>query len=226
MSGSLFNFDVIAEHYDSWYDDPIGKIYDLQEKHAIEKALPGEADGQTLLEVGCGTGHWSAWFSERGYRVTGIDISPSMVRCAESKKIPRARFIVGDFLDIEIQETFDIAAAITSLEFVGDHIKVIEKMHSYLRPGGLLLVGVLNRRSWLGIVRRLKGARDPVFHNARFFTTREIRRLLHPYGNPFVFGSTFAFPYRVLLPFAGIFETTGSALCSCFGNFIVGSVTV
>lgn len=226
MSGSLFNFDTIAEYYDAWYDDPAGKIFDVQEKRAVAKVLPLADGKQTLLEVGCGTGHWSAWFSERGYRVTGIDISPAMIQRAERKNIPNARFIVGDFLYQTIEGTFDVAAAITSLEFIGDHIEAIAKMRSYLRPGGLLLVGVLNCRSWLGLSRKLKGAKDPVFHHARFFTTGEIRQLLRPLGHLRVFGSTFAFPYRPLLLFAGIFEKTGSMLCPCFGNFIVGSVTV
>lgn len=226
MSGSLFNFDAIAGYYDAWYDAPAGKIFDAQEKRAVAKVLPLADGKKSLLEVGCGTGHWSAWFAERGYRVTGIDISPAMIQRAESKNIPNARFMVGDFLDETVEGTFDVVAAVTSLEFMADHVKAIEKMRAHLRTGGLLLLGVLNRRSWLGLSRKLKGAKDPVFHHARFFTMGEIRRMLRPLGNPLVFSSTFAFPSRVLLPFAGIFETAGSALFPWFGNFIVGSVIV
>ena len=175
--------------------------------------------------MGSGTGHWSAWFSERGYRVTGIDISPAMTRRAEGQDIPGFRVLVGDFLKTPIDGSFDVAAAITSLEFIPDYMSALGKMHSLLRPGGTLIVGVLNCRSWLGLTRKIKGARGPVFHSARFFTTGEIRKLLSPYGKPRVIGSTFALPYRALLPAAGILEAIGGAVCPCLGNFIAGSVT-
>ncbi len=226
MSGSSFNFDAIAEYYDAWYDDPVGKVYDSQEKSAMAKILPTASPGAALLEVGSGTGHWSAWFTEQGYRVTGIDISPEMTRRAENKGIAGSRFMAGDFLATPIEETFDVVAAITSLEFIPDYTGAIEKMRSLLRPGGLLIVGALNSRSWLGLARKIKGSKDPVFSSARFFTTGEVRKLLGTYGKPRVIGSTFALPYRALLPAAGVLETVGGALCPCLGNFIAGSVTV
>jgi SAM-dependent methyltransferase len=226
MDGSSFNFDTIAQYYDAWYDDPVGKVYDIQEKSAMAKLLPPASPGASLLEVGSGTGHWSAWFTERGYHVTGIDISPEMTRRAESRKVPGARFMVGDFLAAPIEERFDVVAAVTSLEFIPDYKAAIEKMHSLLRPGGLLIVGVLNRRSWLGLARKIKGAKDPVFHSAHFFTTGEAGKLLRPYGKPSIIGSTFALPYKAMLPAAGALESIGSTICPCLGNFIAGSVTV
>lgn len=226
MNGSVFNFDAIAQYYDAWYGVPAGKTFDLQEKNAVERVLPPARKGATLLEVGSGTGHWSAWFAEKGYRVTGVDISAEMTRIAAGKKIPRARFIQGDILDADLGGGFDVAAAVTSLEFIPDFGGALDRMRASLRPGGCLVVGALNRRSWLGITRRLKGAKDPVFHRARFFTPGEIRDLLGRYGKPRVIGSTFALPYRPLLWAAPALEKTGGALCPCYGNFIVGTVTV
>ena len=226
MDGSSFNFDTIAQYYDAWYNDPVGKAYDTQEKNAMAKLLPQASPGSALLEIGSGTGHWSAWFTERGYRVTGIDISPEMTRRAESRNVPGAKFLVGDFLETPIEESFDVVTAVTSLEFIPDYMAALEKMRSFVRPGGLLIVGVLNRRSWLGLARKIKGAKDPVFHSAHFFTTGEVRKLLSIYGKPRVIGSTFALPHRALLPAAGALESIGSAVCPCLGNFIVGSITV
>lgn len=226
MNGSVFNFDAIAKYYDSWYDDPAGKIIDLQEKRAVERVLPPARKGATLLEVGSGTGHWSAWFAEKGFRVTGIDISAEMSRIAAGKGIKGARFIQGDFLDAEFGGGFDVAAAVTSLEFIPDAGGALDRMRASLRPGGSLVVGALNRRSWLGMTRRIKGAKDPVFHRARFFTAGEIRDLLGRYGKPRVIGSTFALPYRPLLWAAPALERLGGALCPCLGNFIVGTVIV
>ncbi len=226
MNGSVFNFDSIARHYEAWYADPVGRTCDRMEKCAMERLLPPAADGATLLEVGSGTGHWSAWFAEKGYRVTGIDISKEMMSVAAEKNIPGARFIHGDILDVEIPETFDVAAAVTSLEFIPDPVKALERMRGALNPGGHIIIGALNRRSWLGLVRKFRGAKDPVFHQARFFTTGEIRAMLSLYGTPVVRGSTFAFPYRYLLWSADIIEHLGGMLCPCLGNFIAGKVRV
>ena len=226
MKGTTFNFDPVAKFYDSWYDDPVGKAYDLQEKRAVERVLPATGENVKLLEVGPGTGHWSSWFAAKGFRITGIDISAEMTALATAKNIPGARFIRGDFLEADINGPFHVAAAITSLEFIPDHVAALDKMRSLLLPGGSLIVGALNRRSLLGVTRKLKGEKDPVFHRARFFTTGELRKLLARYGKPRVYGSTFALPFRSLVRTAPALETIGGALCPCFGNFIVGSVMV
>ncbi|MFA5517813.1 MAG: class I SAM-dependent methyltransferase [Spirochaetota bacterium] len=226
MEGSSFNFDIIAEYYDSWYDNPVGNVYDIYEKKAMAKLLPPASPGSTLFEVGSGTGHWSAWFTEMGYQVTGIDVSPAMTRRAESRGIPGSCFIEGDFLTAPIRGSFDVVAAVTSLEFIPDYRDAVIKMSSLLRPGGLIIVGVLNSRSWLGVERKIKGVEDPVYHSARFFTTGEIRELLSSYGKPHIIGSTFVLPYRAALPAAGVMESIGSFICPCLGNFISGSVRI
>ena len=71
-----FDFDVVADKYDKWYETAKGAMYDRLEKKAVSRYLRQNAQGMKLLEVGCGTGHWSEFFSECGFEVTGIDVSP------------------------------------------------------------------------------------------------------------------------------------------------------
>lgn len=226
MQPSKFNFDPIATAYDSWYDSPVGQVYDIQEKRAVSSLLPPAGDSSTLLEVGSGTGHWSAWFAEKGYQVTGIDVSSAMVTVAEGKGLQNVQFIAGDFMTAAFDGDFDVVAAITTLEFIPGYSGALDKMRSLINPGGCMIIGVLNRISWLGVSRKIKGAADPVFHNARFFTVGEIKRLLNRYGKARVIGSTFALPYLPLLRCAGMLESLGKTLCPCWGNFIVGRVEV
>jgi ubiquinone/menaquinone biosynthesis C-methylase UbiE len=147
--GSRFNFDNVADRYDQWYDTPHGALYDRFEKKAINKLLGYHTEGKRLLEVGCGTGHWSTFFSTRGCEVTGIDISERMVTIAKNKHIVRSSFHVMDghrtsFAD----KSLDIAAAITTLEFAADPGAMIVEMARCVRkPGGKLLFGVLNALS-------------------------------------------------------------------------------
>ena len=72
---SMFDFDTIADEYDLWYESAEGAMCDHFEKKAISKYLPKNVKGMKLLEIGCGTGHWSQFFSEYGFEVTGIDVS-------------------------------------------------------------------------------------------------------------------------------------------------------
>ena len=72
---SRYDFDRIAEGYDKWYETRRGALYDRLEKKAINGFLPPSSGGKKLLEIGCGTGHWSAFFSNKGYHLTGVDIS-------------------------------------------------------------------------------------------------------------------------------------------------------
>lgn len=89
---SRFDFDLIADSYDSWYAGRRGAMYDRLEKKAIIRYLPPHAKGEKLLEVGCGTGHWSQFFSEYGFEVIGVDVSERMIETAKSKNIFNASF--------------------------------------------------------------------------------------------------------------------------------------
>jgi len=63
---SHFDFGRIASRYDAWYWTPRGAMYDRLEKRAIDSLLPFSSDGGKLLEIGCGTGHFSEHFADKG----------------------------------------------------------------------------------------------------------------------------------------------------------------
>lgn len=219
---SKFDFNNIAKMYDSWYDTPAGKKIDFQEKDAFQKALPKAETHKNILEVGCGTGHWSEWFSSLGYNVTGIDISEKMIEEAKRKNISSSTFLRDDFLSFSSEKKYDITAAITSLEFMDDYESAIEKMASMTRKGGYIITGVLNRYSYMGFGRTIKGKKDPVFSDAHFFSYNELYKLMRRHGKAGIIGSTFTIPIDILLPAADIFEFFGTILFPFCGNFLVG----
>ena len=221
---SRFDFGAIAEMYDAWYSTPVGKKIDLQEKNAVRRFLPSPDTHRRVLEVGPGTGHWTSWFAEAGFHVTGVEISPEMTAVAENKNIPHTEFICGDFTSTDIPGDFDMAVAITSLEFIPEYVSALEKMKASVRPGGIILVGVLNRFSYMGLSRKIKGAKDPVFYSAHFFSYGEIKKILKTLGPAVVTGSTFALPHPTLLWTAGFFEAVGTRVTPFFGNFLAGRV--
>ena len=80
-------------------------------------AVLKEAEGLSLLEVGCGTGHWSAFFASLGYEVTGVDVSHAMIEIALSKGLQGCRSANGDGRKLQYQdESFGRVSASVSAE--------------------------------------------------------------------------------------------------------------
>lgn len=91
-----------------------------------------------VLDAGCGTGYpIGAFLSEKGFKVTGIDISEEMIKRAESLRLPEARFLVADILDFDPGEKYGAVIAFDSLW----HIEHSRQEEIYKITGSLLLPG-------------------------------------------------------------------------------------
>ncbi|MFD0900721.1 class I SAM-dependent methyltransferase [Actinomadura sediminis] len=92
--------------------------------------------GERIIDLGCGTGMFSAEIAERGADVLGIDGSPEMVAQAAALH-PGLSFIVGDAHDFTVGESFDAVASNAALHWMTrDPDAVIGQVHAALRPGG------------------------------------------------------------------------------------------
>jgi ubiquinone/menaquinone biosynthesis C-methylase UbiE len=217
---SRYDFDFLADRYDTWFADRPGAMYDRLEKKAISRYLSPDAKGKKLLEVGCGTGHWSRFFCECGLNVTGIDISKRMIDIAKAKNIPNASFQVADGHCLPFpDDTFDVTAAITTLEFVRDPESVVAQMVRCTRKRvGEVLVGVLNRRASLN--HRRKKDSQGLWAAARLFSPEELEQLLQPYGRAEINVAGFVPTQTWLMPFASCFDCIARMLGCQKGAFI------
>ena len=216
---SRFNFGLVAGSYDNWYAGRRGMMYDRLEKKLITDFLPAEAEGKKLLEVGCGTGHWSQFFSQCGFEITGLDISERMVNNALQKGIPNVSFHIGDGHLLPFQDsTFDLAAAITTLEFVRDAEVVLREMIRCTRKPGRILLGVLNRLSKVN--RQRQDRAESPYAVARLFSPVELKQLLQPYGRVEITVGGFVPTQSWLIPFAPWFERIAGMFGSQKGAFI------
>jgi len=221
---SRFDFDVVADAYDQWYETDERAMYDRLEKKAISRYLRQNAHGMKLLEVGCGTGHWSQFFSDCGFEVTGVDVSGPMIKIAQSKNIASASFQIADGLSLPFKDnSFDVTAAITTLEFVHDAELVLQEMVRCTRkPSGQLLIGVLNASARLNRNRQEKP--ESLYAKARLFSTGQIKRLLKPYGQTCVVTAGFIPSQKCLLPLSPLVDTIGRLFHLSYGVFIAGQV--
>ena len=221
---SQFEFDLLADKYDSWYESAKGAMYDRLEKGAISKYLPKKPRRRKLLEVGCGTGNWSQFFSGYGFVVIGVDVSESMIDIAQSKNIPNASFQVADGHSLPFKDViFDVTAAITTLEFVRDAEVVVQEMVRCTRkPGGRLLIGVLNELARLN--RNRKQRPESPYAKARLFSPSQLKQLLEPYGQVRMVITGFVPNQTVLLPLTPLFDAIGRFLHIPCGAFIAAEV--
>ena len=77
----VFNFnDAIA--YERWFNNKCNKTAaDLEIRLMLNMLKP--VRGETLLDIGCGTGKSLLPFFEKGLQVTGLDPSPYMIDLAK-----------------------------------------------------------------------------------------------------------------------------------------------
>jgi ubiquinone/menaquinone biosynthesis C-methylase UbiE len=157
-----------AAGYEAWYQT-VGRRADGQEKALLRWLLAGFPPAHTILEVGCGTGHFTRWFGEQGVQAVGLDRSRAMLDQAVS--LNSLEYLQGDALTLPFaSKSFDLVALITTLEFLPDPLQGLAEAQHVARQG--LILGVLNAESRLG--RQYKRAGGPIWEAARFFTIHEL----------------------------------------------------
>ena len=173
------DFEDIAEWYESWYGTPQGRQADRLEKALLDKLLKRLPEIRTVLEVGCGTGHFTRWLAEGGLWTVGLDISPAML--VQARRLEAAAkvcpYVLGDGLALPFPDrSFDLVALITTLEFIPQPERAMAEAGRVARQG--VLVGGLNRHSLLALRRRWRSLRAPtIYGQAHFFTVRELGQL-------------------------------------------------
>ncbi|MEC7640999.1 MAG: methyltransferase domain-containing protein [Nitrospinota bacterium] len=99
-----------------------------------------------ILELGCGTGYVHLPLLQRGYYVTGVDLSPEMIGVLKadipSEHRSRSRLVVGDAETFTAtnSEHYDAVVLSAFLHHLYDYREVARKLCERLKPGGLFLV--------------------------------------------------------------------------------------
>lgn len=94
--------------------------------------------GIDVLDVACGTGVlFPDYFSRDVRSLTGIDISPEMVKHAR-KKFPKAEVICADVEDFPFERRFDAVMVYNALPHFPDTKRLIGILAGLTRPGGRL----------------------------------------------------------------------------------------
>ena len=94
-----------------------------------------------MLDIGCGAGVPIAGSLAARYRVTGVDVSPEMVRRAR-RNVPTASFVCADIMSVRLPpSSFDAVVALYSVFHLPreEHALLFRRVHGWLKPGGYFL---------------------------------------------------------------------------------------
>lgn len=132
--------------------------------------------GESVIDIGCGTGYFTRRFALGGHSVTGVDVDPSMVDFARGHAAAGEAYLCADARHLPFPDgAFDLSISVTALCFIRDERSALAEMLRVSRRRFAL--GLLNRRSLL----HLQKGRTPQggYHGAHWHTVREVSSLMN-----------------------------------------------
>lgn len=126
-------FETYAERFDGFYKKGSPSLFQkivhntlrrpglLCRFKTTEKIL-GNVRNKTILDVGCGSGVYSIFFSKKGADVIGIDFSSTMITLSrENAELEQCKcnFILTDFLNYDTEHKFDSLLFIGVFDYIG-----------------------------------------------------------------------------------------------------------
>jgi len=138
----------IKKSYKDWskiYDSNKNKTRDLDQ--FITKKILSKITFDSILEIGCGTGKNTIWFSEKANSVTAVDFSPEMLEIAK-KKVNSDRV---HFKEVDITKPWSFNNSpvdLISINLVLEHIEnlnfIFKCANKNLKINGYLFISELH----------------------------------------------------------------------------------
>ena len=164
-----------AAEYDAWYTSERGAWIGEVEYQLLLDLLQPQA-GNSLLDVGCGTG----WFTRRfaqidDLRVTGVDIDQNWLDYARQHD-PLSTYLRADACTLPFADkSFDHSVSVTALCFIDDWPLAIQEIIRVTRSR--FVIALLNRNSLLWREKAQDGG-EGGYRGAHWHSIDELRQVL------------------------------------------------
>jgi cyclopropane-fatty-acyl-phospholipid synthase len=152
-----FFAEVLGPHrkYSSaWWPEGVDELGQA-EAHALAETArrAGLADGQDVLELGCGWGSLTLWMARQfpGSRITGVSNSSSqresILARARASGLHNVRIITADMNHFQPDGTHDRIVSVEMFEHMRNWPALFAREHDWLEPGGRFFMHVFCHRS-------------------------------------------------------------------------------
>lgn len=220
------------EWFAAWFDSPYYHIlYKKRDEEEARKTLDNLLSalhlppGARILDLACGKGRHARYLAERGFDVTGLDISLSSIAYAAQFEHERLSFFQHDMrLPFRINYFDAVVNFFTSFGYFDndeDHLRSLKNVSKGLRPKGLLLLDYFNS-NW--VLQHLQPSETKTIDGINF----QLRKWVSD-GHVFKQvdfvkdGQAYHFQERVRLfdlnDFRMMFEQSGLQLKAVFGSY-------
>lgn len=111
-------------------------------------------NGSAILDLYCGYGRHAIKLAKRGFQITGVDSTVSFLEIARQKATEAgvdAKFEQYDMRELAYEIEFDaVISMFAAFGFFSDeeNEQVVGRIYQALKPGGVLLIDLLNRE-WM-----------------------------------------------------------------------------
>jgi 2-polyprenyl-3-methyl-5-hydroxy-6-metoxy-1,4-benzoquinol methylase len=135
------DFDAIYGNQNGPFNSVINRFFRKSMRLRFEKSIAGcdPIAGKSVLDIGCGPGHYSITLAQRGAaRVIGIDFAEGMLQlaCEHANKVgvgDICKFTVADFYTYPADELFDYVIVMGFMDYMPDPERVVAKVLSLTR---------------------------------------------------------------------------------------------
>lgn len=138
----MTTYETFASVYDAIMDET---LYDLWLDFSLRHFPKGK---KKVLELACGTGILSVMLAQKGFEVTGLDLSADMIALAKKRAqgVAQLDFIEGNMPDLSQVGHYDMVTCYSdSLCYMEDEVELgqaFEQVYAQLKTGGRFLFDV------------------------------------------------------------------------------------
>lgn len=183
-------YDDLAEVYEAMYRTFIN----YEAEFTFYAQLLASQAGGSVVEIGCGTGHLAARFSQTGFRYIGLDLSADMLALAR-RKHPNGIFVEADMRHFDLTEPANVmimtGRTISYLPTNRDLRDCFASVRRNLQAGGLFCFDFIDASRFIPAMGAEKSIVHRAEHNGQHFFRESVWKPNLRHGWAFDWQSTF-----------------------------------
>jgi len=218
--------------FENWFDSPYYHLLyqnrDTDEAHHFISNLTAHLQlkpNAKLLDLACGKGRHSIYFSKNNFITTGIDLSAQSIRYAEQFENEFLSFFIHDMRKPFRINYFDVVMNLFTsfgyFENEKDNFRTLQAAAMSLKPGGLLIIDFMNAEKAVKEIQAYEEKKvcDIVFHIQKKIVNQFLVKEINFTDNDEEFYFTESVKTLNLKNFENYFTACGLVLKEHFGSY-------